>query len=137
MAVPRHFSIFRTAAEEAAEMKRSDAEAAIHELMIALYTEDVRLGIVGEANLPDDGDGFGPTGGANYHRRAMAMLDRFSQLSERKSSRHAQPMKAALQEAPPLRLNWTGAASAGRDGGDSHRRDGRAQCEMRCAGART
>jgi hypothetical protein len=94
MAVPKHFSIFRTAAEEAAEMKGSDAwenesgqaasdpEAAIHELIFALYAEDVRLGIVREADVLDDGGGFSLTGGAHYHRRAVAILDTLSQVSD-------------------------------------------------------
>jgi hypothetical protein len=112
MAVPgssgrEHFSIFKSAAEEAAEVKSHDArdnehdarqtatavapaeerregepEAAINELVFALYADDVRLGIVRRSDVEDNDGALSLLGGGNYHRRAVAILNSLSRVSD-------------------------------------------------------
>ena len=59
-----------------------DAEAAIEELLFALYAEDVRLGIVHAADLVDARGALSVTGGSNYRRRAVAILGSLADVSD-------------------------------------------------------
>jgi hypothetical protein len=105
---PPHFTIFKTAAQEAAEMKispalenepaappaSSDAESpklrsaqelehAIEELVFALYAEDVRLGIVRDRDILDVGGALSAAGGTRYHRRAAEILRSLTRVPDR------------------------------------------------------
>lgn len=92
--------MFRTAAQEAAETESGGAweneggapasppdvaaipparsaeqlDHAIEELVFALYSEDVRLGIVRDRDILDTGGALSTTGGTRYQRRAAAIL---------------------------------------------------------------
>ena len=104
---PSHFTIFKTAAEEAAESEsrvaweneggagpgRPDGEArparpqqdldhAIEELVLALYSEDVRLGIVRDRDILDTGGALSALGGTYYHHRAREILRSLTHVSD-------------------------------------------------------
>jgi len=104
---PAHFTIFKTAAQEAAEMESCRAweneggasstppaavtlaarsaeemEIAIIDLVFALYAEDVRMGIVRDADILDAGGALSMAGGAGYHRRATAILRSLAHVSD-------------------------------------------------------
>jgi len=104
---PAHFTIFKTAAQEAAEMEScrvweneggasvtppiartrtarsvDDVEIAIIDLVFALYAEDVRMGIVRDADILDAGGALSMAGGAGYHRRATAILRSLAHVSD-------------------------------------------------------
>lgn len=57
-------------------------EIAVNELVFALYAEDVRMGIVREADILDVGGALSLIGGSNYHRRAAAILSSLSRVSD-------------------------------------------------------
>jgi len=104
---PPHFTIFKTAAQEAAEMEsgvwenegppsmpppavetrpaRSEEalDRAIEELVLALYSDDVRLGIVRDRDILDVGGAFSIAGGDRYRRRAADILASLSRVSDR------------------------------------------------------
>jgi len=101
---PAHFSIFKTAAQEATETEsrssweneggaffreeratRSDdaLDAAINELVFALYAEDVRMGIVRDSDMLDPGGALSLAGGARYHRRAVAILRSLTRVPDK------------------------------------------------------
>ena len=105
---PPHFTIFKTAAEEAAESESKgawenegganagppDGEArdvrsqpeldqAIEELVLALYSEDVRLGIVRDRDILDTGGALSARGGTRYHHRAREILASLAHVSDR------------------------------------------------------
>ena len=101
---PAHFSIFKTAAQEAAETEsrssweneggassagkgaplRDEAlELAINELVFALYAEDVRMGIVRDSDMLDPGGALSLAGGARYHRRAVAILRSLTRVPDK------------------------------------------------------
>ena len=61
---------------------QADREAAIQELLFALYAEDVRLGIVHAADVVDLRGALSITGGSNYRRRAVAILRSLSLVSD-------------------------------------------------------
>jgi hypothetical protein len=103
---PPHFTIFKTAAEEVAEAEsrvaweneggagtgppdgqsrpaRSEQELdqAIEELVLALYSEDVRLGIVRDRDILDTG-ALSERGGTRYHHRAREILASLTHVSD-------------------------------------------------------
>jgi len=101
---PAHFSIFKTAAQEAAEMgsqgtsenegdpaaaerqaAQSDEalELAIDELVFALHAEDVRMGVVRDSDVLDPGGALSAAGGSRYYRRAVAILRNLACVSDR------------------------------------------------------
>ena len=105
--IPPHFTIFKTAAEEAAEAEsrvaweneggaaagppdgqsrpaRSEQELdqAIEELVLALYSEDVRLGIVRDRDILDPGGALSARGGTRYHHRAREILANLAHVSD-------------------------------------------------------
>lgn len=106
---PPHFTIFRTAAQEAAETESGGAweneggasaptpvavadrvartaeqiDHAIEELVFALYSEDVRLGIVRDRDILDAGGALSTIGGTRYHRRAVAILRSLTRVPDK------------------------------------------------------
>ena len=105
----KHFSMFKTAAEEAAETEREaweneggpgeptvpperEPESAVNELIFALHAEDVRLGIVRDADILDADGALSALGGSNYRRRATAILRNLTGAS------NAQIVKACKAE---------------------------------------
>jgi len=101
---PAHFSIFKTAAQEAAEIESrsiweneggaslapspaaqsaEELELAIEELVFALYAEDVRLGIVRGRDIVDSNGALSAAGAARYQRRAAAILRSLNRVSDR------------------------------------------------------
>ncbi len=96
---PPHFTIFKTAGQEAAEMARQAepsaaadppfaapdeaVELAIHELVFALYAEDVRLGIVRGRDILDVGGALSTAGGDRYRRRATDILGSLARVSDK------------------------------------------------------
>jgi len=104
---PPHFTIFKTAAQEAEEGRRqSDMEGeaplsglppaperpatqsaaevgqAIEELVFALYSEDVRMGIVRDRDVLDPGGGLSEAGGSHYYRRAADILQSLAKVPD-------------------------------------------------------
>jgi hypothetical protein len=100
---PAHFSIFKTAAQEAADSQSPDAweneggaslapspsarsaeelELATEELVFALYAEDVRLGIVRGRDLVDGNGALSAAGATRYQRRAVAILRSLTHVSD-------------------------------------------------------
>lgn len=57
-------------------------EMAVSELVFALYAEDIRMGIVRDADVLDIGGALSQIGGANYRRRAAAILSSLSRVSD-------------------------------------------------------
>jgi hypothetical protein len=105
---PPHFTIFKTAAEEAAEAEsrgaweneggagvdppdglsgpvRSEQKLgqAIEELVLALYSDDIRLGIVRDRYILDSGGALSARGGTHYHHRAREILANLAHVSDR------------------------------------------------------
>jgi len=105
---PPHFTIFKTAAEEAAEMEsrvggenegghragppdgqarearpQPELDQAIEELVLALYSEDVRLGIVRDRDILNTGGALSAHGGTRYHHRAREILASLAHVSDR------------------------------------------------------
>jgi len=104
---PPHFTIFKTAAQEAAEMTsgvweneggattsspvpesrtaRSEEalDDAIENLVLALYSDDVRLGIVRKRDILDTGGALSARGGTRYHHRARDILASLAHVSDR------------------------------------------------------
>jgi len=104
---PPHFTIFKTAAQEAAEMAdgvweneggaaigspapesrtaRSEEalDHAIEDLALALYSDDVRLGIVRDRDILDTGGALSAHGGSRYHHRAREILASLAHVSDR------------------------------------------------------
>ena len=102
---PPHFTIFKTAAQEAAEMEsrvapenepgagppdgqardarsQPELDQAIEELVLALYSEDVRLGIVRDRDILDTGGALSAQGGTRYHHRAREILANLAHVSD-------------------------------------------------------
>jgi len=105
---PPHFTIFKTAAEEAAEAEggasweneggapasqtggdtrpgwsQQELDQAIDELVLALYSEDVRLGIVRDRDVLDPGRALSAHGGTRYRHRAREILASLARVSDR------------------------------------------------------
>jgi hypothetical protein len=104
---PPHFTIFKTAAQEAAESDRGvweneggaslappapetrtarspeALEQAIEELVFALYAADVRLGIVRDRDILDVRGAFSMAGGDRYRHRAAGILASLSRVADR------------------------------------------------------
>jgi len=105
---PPHFTIFKTAAQEAAEAEsrvaweneggagaglpdgqarpaspQEELDQAIEELVLALYSEDVRLGIVRDRDILDTGGALSAHGGTHYHHRAREILASLAHVSDR------------------------------------------------------
>jgi len=105
---PPHFTIFKTAAEEAAEAacriasqsepgapvgepegapppgrSQEELDQAIEELVLALYSEDVRLGIVRDRDVLDTGGALSALGGTHYHHRAREILASLAHVPDR------------------------------------------------------
>jgi len=60
----------------------ADPEAAINQLLFALYADDVRLGIVRAADVMDQGGALSLAGGSKYRRRAVAILRSLSRVPD-------------------------------------------------------
>jgi len=105
---PPHFTIFKTAAEEAVESEsrvaweneggagagppdgqsrparpQQELDHAIENLVLALYSEDVRLGIVRDRDVLDTGGSLSALGGTHYHYRAREILASLARVSDR------------------------------------------------------
>ena len=105
---PPHFTIFKTAAEEAAESEsrvaweneggagaglpggqsrparpQQELDHAIEDLVLALYSEDVRLGIVRDRDILDTGGALSALGRTHYHYRAREILASLAHVSDR------------------------------------------------------
>lgn len=80
--MPASDDLERSAPLTASTSAAPDPEAAIEELLFALYAEDVRLGIVHAADLVDARGALSVTGGANYRRRAVAILRSLAHVSD-------------------------------------------------------
>jgi len=105
---PPHFTIFKTAAEEAADSEsrgaweneggaaadppdgqsrpappQQELDHAIEDLVLALYSEDVRLGIVRDRDILDAGGALSALGGTHYHYRAREILANLARVSDR------------------------------------------------------
>jgi hypothetical protein len=99
---PPHFTIFKTAAEEAVEAadhesdqddcqsvsgprgrSADELDQAIEELALALFSEDVRLGIVRDPEMLDGSGALSALGGDRYSRRARQILANLAYVSDR------------------------------------------------------
>jgi len=101
---PAHFSIFKTAAQEATDRQSPDAwdneggatlaqrpptrsaeelELATEELVFALYAEDVRLGIVRGRDIVDGDGALSAAGATRYQRRAAAILRSLARVPDK------------------------------------------------------
>jgi len=103
-----HCTIFETAAEEAADLKsqgdweneggagagapdgqsrparsQQELDHAVEDLVLALYSEDVRLGIVRDRDVLDTGGALSARGGTHYHYRAREILASLAPVSDR------------------------------------------------------
>lgn len=71
----------RTAAAESSSAELH-GEPLVEELLLALYAEDVRLGIVHAVDVVDARGALSVVGGLNYRRRAVAILCSLSCVSD-------------------------------------------------------
>ena len=134
---PPHFTIFKSAAEEAAESvsrgtweneggasagppdgqsrsapPQQELDRAIEELGLALYSEDVRLGIVRDRDILDTSGALSALGGTRYHYRAREILASLAGVSDRQvlQACAAEPAGAPRGAAARVELRLRGVS---------------------------